>query len=166
MYDAREVANFLLDHSQSQNQSLTNMALNKIIYFAHGWYLASKGSPLIRNRFEAWQHGPVIRVIYEQFSKFGSKPIQDRAMSLDLETESYQITSYDISEGDKSFIINVFQAYSTLHAFELSNITHEKNSPWDKIWNNKDGSVRFGMTISNDEIREYFLTVTDKRLKN
>lgn len=62
-YDARDIANFFLDAAERNQTTLSITSLLKIIYFAHGWHLAEFGLPLIGQPFEAWQHGPVVRVV-------------------------------------------------------------------------------------------------------
>lgn len=162
-YDAREVANFLLDHADSADQDITVMSLLKIIYFCHGWYLASTGQPLIKNRIEAWKHGPVIPILYEQFKIFRDKKISKRAVAYNFNEGCDCPASYNISTSDKDFIVSVYKSYSSLHAFRLSDITHEKNSPWDKVWHS---GTRVGMTIKNNEIREHFLKKTKDFVRN
>ena len=34
---------------------LTHIAINKVMYYAHGWHLAKYDLPLIRQEFEAWK---------------------------------------------------------------------------------------------------------------
>jgi len=43
-YDARGIANYLLDYADSKRQSVTTMSLLKILYFAHAWHLAKTAS--------------------------------------------------------------------------------------------------------------------------
>jgi uncharacterized phage-associated protein len=78
-YDARAIANFLLDYAAAKEQPVTIMSLLKILYFAHAWHLAKCGRPLTGQPFEAWKYGPVSRVVHEQFEGNGSCPIQWRA---------------------------------------------------------------------------------------
>ena len=69
-YDARAVANFLLDHADARGLSLTQLMLLKLLYFSHGWYLNRFKSPLVENEFEAWEHGPVIREkLFQRFTR-------------------------------------------------------------------------------------------------
>ena len=51
------------------------MHLQKLVYLAHGWTLAVTGDPLVEDRFEAWDYGPVIRKLYDALRSFGSGPI-------------------------------------------------------------------------------------------
>lgn len=156
-HDARQVANFILDHADSMGVSVTIMSLLKLIYFAHGWHLALFQRPLITNRFEAWQHGPVVRVVYECFQGSGNQPVSDRATIFDPLTATSKTAGYEFSPHERAFLTQIFDAYGDLHAFALSGLTHEPGSPWDQLWNVDDGSTNPGMRITDDEIRNHFM---------
>lgn len=157
-YDAREVANFVLDYADQKRLPLTIMALLKLIYFAHGWYLAKHGTPLVRNRFEAWRGGPVVRIVYEGLKGSGKQPIQKRLTRFDPVSGITYLASPHLREDDAHFVKNIVDVYGPLHAYKLSDITHEPGSPWDLIWNDACGSSHPGMVITNDRIRQHFLT--------
>ncbi len=157
MHDAREVANFLLDYADQRLQPLTNMALLKHIYFAHGWHLAAIGGPLISNRVEAWQYGPVIRSVYECFKSNEDRPIVGRAEIFDLSTGEIVKAEGDFSNASKDLMKFAFEYYSRFTAFELSSITHEDGGPWDRVWNRGEGKVQLNMEITDSAIREHFL---------
>jgi len=67
MHDARAITNYFLDRAAQRGMAITIMTLLKVLYFAHAWYLAKKNAPLVGQPFEAWRHGPVNRVVYDQF---------------------------------------------------------------------------------------------------
>ncbi|MFM9718924.1 Panacea domain-containing protein, partial [Streptomyces galilaeus] len=50
------------------------MTLLKVLYFAHAWHLAKYGKPLVAQPFEAWRHGPVNRVVYDQYKEYRERP--------------------------------------------------------------------------------------------
>jgi len=162
-HDARAVANFILDYAETQGRRLTDMALLKILYFAHGWHLAQTGSPLIRNEFEAWKHGPVVRVVYECFRDHGEDPINSRATRFEPQTGRREIVGYSFSDFESALIKDIFDAYGSLGALRLSDLTHEPGSPWDMIWNAPDGRVTLGMRIPNAAIREHFVELLAAR---
>jgi uncharacterized phage-associated protein len=89
-YDSRIVANYLLDLASDRKLTLTQLVLYKILYFAHGWYLSSFDKPLLTQEFEAWQLGPVVKVLRDQFEKFGKRPITERAEKLNIYTGEYE----------------------------------------------------------------------------
>lgn len=156
-HDAREIANFILDHAAERGVPVSILKLLKLIYFAHGWHLAKHAAPLVKNRFEAWRDGPVVRALYENLPHSGDKPIQDRATKFDPRTGECYVASYSLHEEEKEFIRQIFEAYGYLHALRLSDITHESGSPWDKLWNDARGVSHPGMTITDASIREHFL---------
>lgn len=156
-HDARAIANFLLDYAESRSSAITLMALLKMIYFAHGWHLAKYGAPLIKNHFEAWKDGPVVRVVYDAFKGAGSAAIRNRACKIDPVTRDRTIVRHKLSIEESEFLKIIFDGYGHIHAFALSDITHNRGSPWDRVWNAPIGGVVLGMRISNDRIRDHFL---------
>ncbi len=74
-YPAAAIANEFLELARAEGRPLTPMHIQKLIYFAHGWNLALTGEPLIRERVEAWDYGPVIRALYGELKVFGSGAI-------------------------------------------------------------------------------------------
>ncbi|RZL28130.1 MAG: DUF4065 domain-containing protein [Sphingomonas sp.] len=137
-------------------RSLTQMSLLKLIFYAHGWYLASKHKPLFKQPVEAWEHGPVVKVVRDAFKDFGKRPIDRFADRLDLSSGEFVPIGFDLSLDDKIFVADVFSIYENKSAFELSDMTHEKDSPWDKVWNTKAAVGRLGLRIRNEDIEEYF----------
>lgn len=156
-HDPRAIANFLLKHAKDQRRPLTTMALLKIIYFAHGWHLARTGKPLIRSAFEAWEHGPVVRIVYDCFRKHGDDPIETFATRFDPDTGKRVVVPFALSDEEATLLRDVFKAYGWLDAFQLSEITHAPGSPWDRVWNSPDRKVIVGMRISDEAIRQHFL---------
>jgi uncharacterized phage-associated protein len=156
-YDARAIANFFLDHAAIERQSITIMSLLKILYFAHAWYLAKTGRPLVGQPFEAWKYGPVSRVVYEQFKGAGARPLEGRAQVLNVSTAKFEIASYQHIDADTMELLrNTFNYYAYFHPFRLSDLTHEKDSPWDRVWIEASRRAVAGMVISDESIREWF----------
>ena len=65
-YPPSAVANFFL----SKSDEITQMQLHKLLYYAHGWYLAVVGKPLLNEMIGAWKHGPVVPSLYYDLKKF------------------------------------------------------------------------------------------------
>jgi uncharacterized phage-associated protein len=155
-YDAREVANYLLDYADARKISLTQITLLKLIYFCHGWYLLYRGTPLIRNDFEAWENGPVVRVVRDAFKRCGKNKITSRADKFDIYTGEISQIIPNLAPDDSKFIEQIFETYNGFGPWELRDLTHERGSPWDKLWNSKQSVARFGLRIRNEEILEHF----------
>jgi len=155
-YDSRIVANFLLDVALERKLALTQLVLYKILYFAHGWYLTSFRKPLISQEFEAWQFGPVVKVLRDQFGRFGEKPITTRAQKLNISTGRYVPLGSTLSPDDMLFVQNIFDSYHHYGAWKLSEMTHEAGSPWDALWNSPNPVGRLALRIKNEEIKAHF----------
>jgi uncharacterized phage-associated protein len=156
-YDARAVANFLLDYGESKGRLIGTMSLQKILFFAHAWHLARNDKPLVGQPFEAWTYGPVNRVVYDQFKQFKDKPIEGRAKVLNAAAGRYETAQCsDMDDATASLLRDIFDYYATYHPFRLSDLTHEEGSPWDQVWNAATRRAVPGMVISNDSIRDWF----------
>jgi uncharacterized phage-associated protein len=155
-YDARAVANFFLDLAEARRLTLTQIAILKLLYFAHGWYLAIEGQPLISQEFEAWKHGPVVKVVRDAFKNYEAAPITERARKLNILTGARTLVEPDLTHADGAFIRKIFDAYHVYDAWELSDMTHEVGSPWDQIWNSANPIGRLALRIKNEDIRAYF----------
>lgn len=74
------VANFIISCGNELNKPVSNLQLQKIMYFAQGEFLAKYGQPIINGKFSRWQYGPVLREIYSIFKYNGSSPIHNVAV--------------------------------------------------------------------------------------
>jgi uncharacterized phage-associated protein len=155
-YDGREIANLLLDKADARQVGLTQISLLKILYFCQGWYLLYKNKPLISNDFEAWENGPVIKVVWDSFKSFGAKKITGRAGKFDLMTGQITEVIPNLSSADDDFVSQIFQVYHVFGPWELRDMTHEPGSPWHKLWKSERPVARFGLRIKNQEIFEHF----------
>lgn len=159
-HDARAVANHLLDRAEALGVRLPITSLLKIVYFAHGWFLATRGKPLIGQSFEAWQHGPVVRVVYDSFKEESGKPISGRAKKLDPIAGKFVVCIEYFSSDEQDFLDSMLRSYSKHHPYELSEMTHEAGSPWWQVWNAKEGKSNPGMRISDEIILQHFLRLS------
>lgn len=65
--DVRSIANFVLDLAEVQGVGVSNLSINKIVYFLHANFLAKFDEPLVSAKIEAWDYGPVFRELYREF---------------------------------------------------------------------------------------------------
>src|SRR5258708_28174104 len=112
MYDARKICNFIIDRYGAGSFDLTNFRLNKLLYFIHGWSLTSRPQGLVRNHFEAWKLGPVVRPVYDAFKVYGDSQITGQASYLDYASGQNKTTAYDdITDVDADTIMRIFERY-------------------------------------------------------
>src|SRR5437763_12881154 len=105
MYDGRKIANLLLSEFDSTRFDVTNLKLNKVLFYVHAFHLVRRGRPLIKNHFEAWEHGPVVRVVYHEFKAFDNAPITKLARHLDYESRREEVIDFsDLEPSVREFI--------------------------------------------------------------
>ena len=110
------------------NEGIDHMKLQKLTYLTYGWWLAKNDEPFIAEEPEVWEYGPVFSSLYRALKEFRSIPITSpQSVSPDEEVLL-------IKEGNQKKIIDwVWNKYKDFTGVDLSNITHEKDSPWRKI---------------------------------
>lgn len=141
---ALEVANYFVHISSQENEpDLTNLKLQKLLYFAQGKYLAKFGKPLFDEEVEAWDYGPVVKSVYHQFKHCGAFPIT----AFDIKTQTA------LPDDKAQFLNEIWEEYAKYSAGYLVDLTHEEGSPWRKHYKNGQNTV-----IPRNELQQYFLT--------
>lgn len=155
-YDPRAIANLLLDEAQRLDVAVTHLALQKLLYFAHGLFLVSRKRPLVAGYFEAWQHGPVHPAVYKAFKASGSAPIAFRAQAHDVLTGATKPITEPADPEVRQLMQQVLASYGRLTPGRLVDISHAKDSPWAHIVDKSRTDVAFGLRISDNVILERF----------
>lgn len=75
MTTALDVAKYFLFKASEDNDLLSNLKLQKLVYYAQGLFLAETGSPLFSEKVEAWTYGPVIPDLYHNYKNHGADAI-------------------------------------------------------------------------------------------
>ena len=156
--DGRAVANFVLDFCEAKGRRITNVSLQKIVYFCHVWSLIRLSRPLVKQQFEAWQFGPVLQYLYREFREFDNQPIVGRARKIDLGTGNSAVVKYTLDNETEELLSRVVDFYSLLTPADLVQMSHAKGGPWDKAWNHQ-GRVNPGMKIENAAIVKFYSKV-------
>lgn len=154
-YDGRAIANFVLDLSDSQGRSVTNLALQKIVYFCHVWSLIELRRPLIRHKFEAWEFGPVLPYLYREFKNYDRAPIVGRARQIDPTDGKHRVVRYSFDSETESLLRKISAFYCRLRPSDLVELSHAEGGPWHSVWNH-GGNVNPGMKIDDAKIVEFY----------
>ncbi len=61
-YKALDIANKLLSHAANSGEGelMSNMKLQKMLYYQQGFHIAYFNTPLFDEDIEAWMYGPVV----------------------------------------------------------------------------------------------------------
>ena len=154
-YDARAVANYFIDCARKVGSEMTPMKLQKLIFFGHGWHLASVGAPLVVDPIEAWTFGPVIPSVYHAFKQFGAGAITDHATYFDFKELDFKTPQIKADDDAHEVLDAVWNVFKDTSAIELSKLSHVPDGPWAAARASSDGKK--GPIIRDDLIRDYFV---------
>jgi len=156
---AAAVANEFIALARENSSKLTQMKLQKLVFYAHGWHLGLQKAPLIDEQVEAWPYGPVIPSLYSEFKSFGSKAITRFAQDVD---EFGRVFIPRIRRSyDRNLIRRVWEEYGSFSAAQLSSLTHEPGAPWATAQKRNLYELKtFG--IDNEVIKNFFEKVASK----
>lgn len=158
-YDPRAVANLLLDLADKEEDGplpISNLALQKLLYFAHGHFLIRTSTPLVQGAFEAWKYGPVHPAVYQAFKSEADKPIQIRASGRNPMTGEARTLEIPDDSQVRRHLREVLRAYGNLSAGRLVDISHARNGPWATVVNKATTSIALGLRISDSVTLECF----------
>lgn len=154
-YDGRAVANRILDLCEAESLPVTNLSLQKLVYFCHVWCLVKLRKPLVRHQFEAWQHGPVLQYLYREFKVFEAECITARAKGLNPASGKLEVVSPELDPLVDDVVQRVLSFYARMRPGTLVELSHVPGGPWDQTWNHL-GKSNPGMKIKDEEIVFYY----------
>ncbi len=129
MYDAKKLADYVLYKSNELGRPISNLQLQKILYFMWIDYYRYTQTKLFHNAFYAWQFGPVVLDVYSHYKKFGNAKIIKPNTSFVFNTEA-----------DNRIVDESITKYSKYTAFELVRMSHDNNGAWAKTFRNGLGN--------------------------
>ncbi|MBD8892102.1 Panacea domain-containing protein [Roseibium litorale] len=146
-YDARAIANEFI---RRNGPHINQMKLQKLVYIAHGWNLAINKAPLIAEKIEAWDGGPVVRKIWNHLRDYG-RNASDGLLADPFDSS----TPYKakLSDDEVAIIEHVWKKYGDYSGIELSEMTHEPGTPWSNAY---FGGGR-NTSLSQDDIQQHFI---------
>jgi uncharacterized phage-associated protein len=156
MYDARVIANELLKMAWEVDHDMTQLDIQKICYFMNGHHLLDHGTPMISTEFEAWQHGPVQKALYDSFKRFGDGPITELATAFDPIRRKARTLPEITSNSIRATIEKYLPRYLGIPAHELVGITHRRGAPWQITIENAKAAANIGMIITTSTIAAHF----------
>lgn len=122
-YSAMEVANFIIDTCTRSKDPVSNLRLQKLLYFLWLDFYRETHRYIFLDNMQAWQLGPVVPEVYYEYCAYGGKPI-----NLLWET-SISLTDRDITK-------EIIEKYRLVPVSELIQRTHKPDTAWYKIYNN------------------------------
>ncbi len=144
MLNANDVAQYFLFLSyqqQDEDEGISNMKLQKLLYYAQGFHLALYDTALFPEDLQAWMHGPVVPDVYHVYKINGRNAIP---FDEDLNIDKFDSDTRDLLQ-------EIHQTYGQFSAWGLRNITHAE-PPW------KEAEGQIDKTISHESLKRFFKT--------
>lgn len=121
------------------------MKLQKLLYYVQAWSLAWRDEPMFPEEIEAWQYGPVIEPIYQEYKHFGYDPI----------TEPESGNASALTADEMSTLVAVVEEYWKLAGTTLADLTHSE-PPWVEARKGLPDDARSRRVISKDSIKRNY----------
>ena len=159
-YSAKAVANYFLALAKEEDKDLTPLQIQKLVYLAHGWYMAFYEEPLVDDEYvEAWDYGPVFPSLYHELKEFGADPINRLAKNIEYIEGADKLGVWIpvIGKEDsitKNLLGQAWEVYKDSTGGQLIELTHTEGSPWAQTRSKHKNIIN--ADISNDIIREYY----------
>lgn len=143
MQKASTISDFFIASLHDCGDPLSNLKLQKLLYYAQAWHLAIFDNPLFGEEIEAWVHGPVVVSEYHRFKGWAWQPIMDNPAIPKLE------------DSVKAHLQEVLEAYGSKNAYELEQLTHSE-APWKNARKGIPEDEPSHEIISHDEMRKFY----------
>lgn len=127
LYTAIDIAKYIVSYCSNKKQPISNLKLQKILYYAWIDYYKRTGNALFLNDICAWQLGPVIPDVYYEFCSYAGTPI----------FESFDVS---IDSNDIKTINSIIDSYISVPASALVNRSHKKGGAWDIVYQDGIGN--------------------------
>ncbi len=140
-YSALDIANYFLFRAEKEgHELLSNLKLQKLVYYAQGIHLAMYDEPLFADRIEAWNYGPVVPSLYHLYKDKGAGCIPA--------DESFNPLSID--ETTRDFLDEIFDAFGQFSAIRLMEIAHS-----DKCWKDAGSGEEIPLAAMGKCLKKY-----------
>lgn len=159
MLPVMDVARFIVNYSNEKDYSISNLKLQKLLYFVQAYYLSYTDAhqACFKEDIQAWDFGPVVPEVYKAFKQYGGNNIPYITSYFVYDEKNiWTIRRVEFKKScipleDQKNIEEVVEMFKDYTASDLVKLTHNQD-PWKKTYQpNKRNQV-----ISQQIIKEYF----------
>lgn len=141
-FDANKIADTIIALSLERGSEITNLKLQKLLYYAQAWNLAFTGKPLFIESVEAWVHGPVVPTVFRRFRDYRWRTINSPVVQCE-------------DDSVRKLAAAVLDAYGKFDATQLERLTHHE-SPWREARHGLDPDESSRAIIPHSAMRDYY----------
>lgn len=142
MANAMDVARFFVNLFKDTEEGITNLKLQKLLYYSQGASYQRFGVPMFDDEIEAWDKGPVVYDVYKKYQSYQRDPIRNS-----------EEVRFD--EARERLLLDVAREYGRYTSSALVSKTHAPGTPWKQVY--VEGGMR--VVIPKDIIEDYFKNV-------
>jgi len=143
LISARDVAKYILANFRAKNGPITNLKLQKLLYYVQAWHLAIYDRAVFTEQIEAWVHGPVVPEVFRAYKRFRWSPI-------DAEE-----TNWELPENLNAHINEIISAYGDFSPWDLERMTHHE-APWREARGSLPPDVGSNAIISHESMKKFY----------
>lgn len=157
VYDAMDIARYVVNTSIEKKKPVSNLKLQKLLYYIQAAFLVETGDPCFYDEITHWRHGPVVVDVYNKFSKFIGNDIYEKQTEytnyefdsgFNVKLVKREFKSDDIKRDDRDLIDKVLNGLIDVGAWQLVERTHN-----EEPWKNTDTDDE----ITVESIKSFFL---------
>lgn len=119
MRKAESVANYIIGYALKIEHPVSNLQLQKILYYIQVHFLRTTGVSFFKDNIEAWLIGPVIPNVYYQYAAFGPAPIT-----------IFNETDIDLEPKEQEKLNQIIRDKSVLSPWDMLKDIHQEGKPW------------------------------------
>jgi len=144
------IADYFIGFANETGSLITNLKLQKLVYYAQAWSLGLNNNELFSEEFEAWVHGPVLRDLYNKYRTNKWNPINKDVKLSEVKKQ--------LNEDNLKLLQEVADTYFELDAYKLEKLTHNEE-PWIEARSNLAENEPCANKISNLTMRRYYHSI-------
>ncbi len=139
---ASYVAKYFISSFQKKDKGVSNLKLQKLLYYAQAWHLALYGNPLFRDPIQAWVHGPVVPSVFREYKDYAWRPITQ-----EVKADAPSDLAFHLKE--------VTRVYGEFDATTLERMTHQE-TPWKETRGSLSPDESSNREITQESMKKYF----------
>jgi len=140
---APEIAAAILHECKRRSIAVSNLKLQKLLYYCEAWSLALREESFFSDPIEAWVHGPVVADVFHLYKDSRWSPIGEAK------------TEAAAGKDALSHISEVIDAYGKFSATDLERLTHSED-PWIHARQGLDPDVPSRNQIGRDAMKAFY----------
>ncbi|MDU5511626.1 type II toxin-antitoxin system antitoxin SocA domain-containing protein [Enterococcus gilvus] len=169
MLKAMDVADFILQNRIDAGNPISNLELQKYLYFVNAKFLVEEGKTLFEEPIEKWKFGPVVNDVYHEYKDNRASKITglSKHENIEITDDGFKIVSNEFKKSSipkaiRTSLEESIDKLSKYDPFKLVEETHKHSE-----WKNDEESIMNGashLIYNNDSMREYFIEHEEARI--